>query len=47
MYYWARNGNGLNCEGLSGQASLEACTAYIFAPLVGGLLAGLFEELHN
>jgi hypothetical protein len=21
--------------------------AYVFAPLVGGLAAGLFEELHN
>jgi len=45
----ARNNPDFNCIGNEkpGYASLDAVVIYTLAPLVGGFLAGLFEEFHN
>jgi len=45
----ARDNPDFNCVGAkkSGYASLDAILIYVFAPLIGGFLAGVFEEFHN
>ncbi len=42
----ARNDSDPDCL-LKGKATLDAVVIYTLAPLVGGFLAGIFEEFHN
>jgi len=42
----ARSNKDFNCSGY-GYASLDAVVIYTLAPLLGGFLAGIFEEFHN